>query len=229
MSLSSPWTKAAASVSRHLAPLLVMAATGGSVLIYLLLALFDLGLSYSNHQLRKHWPELTTNAVAAAETPTERVFAHAQLPLMFVFGALAFIGTVALALVPFLVAYDLAPTAWAELKADGELIALTVAIMSGLASYGMHADMRKLGERWMSAVPAAENGADHTLMQLGMFTMIAMYALAIGGPGIGLWLLAGAFAAVQIWFDLRAPAGSAEVPAHAAPRLVAQTSRRRKR
>lgn len=222
-----------ASIARHTAPLLVTLILDGSLLVYLMLALFDLGLGYSNHQLRKHWPGLTDHALLAAETATERLFARLQLPLMFVFGGFAFIGTVALALLPFVMAMDLGVSAWAELKADGGRLAAIAAVMAILASYSMHADMRSLGERWKLALPAAEKAADRTLMQLAMFMMIAIYALAIGGRGIGLWLLAAAFAAVQVWFDLRVPVPQTLAGAHASLPSPAATSppraRRRKR
>lgn len=221
--------KIAASALRHLAPLLVTVITGASVLIYLMLGLFDLGLGYSNHQLRKHWPELTTNAVAAAETSSERLFAHLQLPLMFVFGGCAFIFTAALALTPFVMAFDLIPKAWADLKASGGWLALTSIVMATLASYSMHLEMHKLGEKWTSALPAAEKGAERTPMQLGLFTMISMYALALGGPGIGLWLAATVFAAVQVWWDVRPPKGREELAAPPPQAPIATKSRRRGR
>ena len=98
------------------------AALGGSVLIYLLLTLYDLGLGYCNHQLRKHWPALTTDALAAAETASERLFARMQLPLIFAFGGLAFVATAALLLVPYLLITDQATAAWANLEGDGGML-----------------------------------------------------------------------------------------------------------
>ena len=200
--------RTAAICLRHLTPLLATAALGSSVLIYLLLTLYDLGLGYCNHQLRKHWPALTTDALAAAETASERLFARMQLPLIFAFGGLAFVATAALLLVPYLLITDQATAAWANLEGDGGMLATSVFVMAILASYSMHADMRRLGNRWVKALPAAELGADRMLMQLALFVVIAFYGLAASRlataePGIDLWLLALGFAVAQIGFELR--------------------------
>lgn len=212
-----PILRSAAICTRHLTPLAATAALDGSVLIYLLLTLYDLGLGYCNHQLRKHWPALTSDALAAAESATERLFARMQLPLLFAFGGLAFVGTAALLLLPYLLMTDQTTAAWAEIGGNDGMLATSIITMAILASYGMHAQMRQLGQRWRQVLPAAEVAADRTLMQLAMFVLITFYGLTVSrwvtaDPDIGLWLLALGFSAAQIGFDLRSDGAAPASP-----------------
>ena len=69
------------TVLRHAAPLLLLLVSPETVVPYLVMALFDLGVGYAGQQLR-HPAAASAHAHDCAETAVERLFANAQLPML---------------------------------------------------------------------------------------------------------------------------------------------------
>ncbi|RYD14123.1 MAG: hypothetical protein EOP90_15045 [Lysobacteraceae bacterium] len=167
---------------------------------YLLLALFDLGVGYAGHQLRGK-PAGTRDALAAAHTPTERALAWLQLPMLMAFAGGLFVFTAMLFLLPFLAAFLWQPLA-AAVKADAALIVASAAVTSIAGARQFDHALAGAGADARTYRLAGDRGARRALASLGLFLMLAGYALAFGRASVGLWVLATLFTAWLCAIDL---------------------------
>jgi hypothetical protein len=185
---------------RHAAPLASLIVFRGSVHTYLLLALFDLGVGYAGHQLRDK-PAGTRDALAAAHTRTERALAWFQLPMLMAFAGMLFVFTAMLFLLPFLAAFLWPPLA-AAVKADVALIVASVAVTSIAGARQFDRALAAAGSDAPAYRLTGDRGARRALESLGLFLLLAGYALGFGGPSAGLWVLATLFTAWLCAIDL---------------------------
>lgn len=184
---------------RHGAPLAALVVLRSSVHTYLLLVLFDLGVGYAGQQLRNQAAS-TRNALAAAETGTERMLAWLQLPMMMAFAGVLFVFTAMLALLPFLAAFLWEPMA-AAVRADAGMILASMATTSIAGARQLDQAMAARAAASPGFRSAADRGARQALMRLGLFLGMAPYAL-FAGPTAGVWLLACVFTAILCAVDL---------------------------
>lgn len=185
---------------RHAAPLAALVVWHGSVHTYLVLALFDLGVGYAGHQLRDK-PAGTRAALAAAQTPTERALAWCQLPMLMAFAGVLFVFTAMLFLLPFLAAFLWPPLA-AAVKADAALIIASVAVTSIAGARQFDHALAAAGSDARAYRLIGDRGARRALESLGLFLLLAGYALGFGGPSVGVWALATLFTAWLCAIDL---------------------------
>lgn len=173
------------TVARHAAPLLLLLVSPDSVVPYLLMALFDLGVGYAGQQLR-HPAAASAHARDCAETSTERLLAGAQLPMLMMLAGMLFVATVALPLLPWILSGKLEPW-WPLLWAERGWMLLTALVTSWGAARQLDQVLRKHGRKAYGQGQA--RASDHLLL-LAMFVMLAGYALSAIGPTWSVWLLA---------------------------------------
>lgn len=185
---------------RHAAPLATLVVWHGSVHTYLMLALFDLGVGYAGHQLRDK-PAGTRDALAAAHTATERALARLQLPMLMAFAGALFVFTAMLFLLPFLAAFLWQPLA-AAVKSDAAVIVASVAVTSVAGARQFDHARAAAGPDARAYRLEGDRGARRALESLGLFLLLAGYALGFGGPSVGVWVLATLFTAWLCATDL---------------------------
>lgn len=197
---TGPYTRArriALVIARHAAPLVALLVFDSSIDTYLLLVLFDLGVGYAGQQLR-HGTMTTRYALATAESLTERLLAWLQLPMMMALGGALFIGTALLLLFPWL--WPRLQEAW---DVDSRTILACATAVSITAALQMDRAMAAADADSPASRARADHGAKTVLALFGLFLLVALYAVALGGDGNrGMWLLAVVFAAVHSTVDL---------------------------
>ena len=184
------------TVLRHAAPLLFLVSPE-TVVPYLVMALFDLGVGYAGQQLR-HPAAASAHAHDCAETAVERLFASAQLPMLLLLSGILFVVTVALPMVPWMLDGRVAAV-WSVLYDERGWLLLTALLTSWGAARQVDQVVRARGRK--AYAPGQARALDHLLV-LGLFVLVAAYALAAIGPMWSVWLLALLLTVAQCALDL---------------------------
>jgi hypothetical protein len=176
--------KASAIVGQHVVALVALAGMDGAPAPYLLLVLFDLGVSYLGPHLQSQGALSTREFVAFAQDATERVFAWLLMPALMALAGMLFIATAALFLVPVLLAAGAASNLLDSVHAELAVLGISTAAIS-IAAALCHDD----------AMVVAQSA------QMRRAAGLAVVALAMRETG--LWLAAGVFALIQCIVDIK--------------------------